>query len=112
MFGIANQLLAVIALAVVTTVLVNAGRAATPPLTLLPMLFVASTTLTTAYLECTNKYLKWIRDGDVLKGGLNLGMTLLIVGCVVVIVAASARCWLTVLRAGAGEKLEIEPEGA
>ena len=36
MFGMANQLLAVIALAVVTTVLVNSGRAGTPPVTLVP----------------------------------------------------------------------------
>ena len=40
MFGIANQLLAVIALTVVTTVLVNTGRGRYAPVTLLPMLFV------------------------------------------------------------------------
>ena len=44
MFGMANQLLAVIALAVVTTVLVNSGRGRYAPVTLLPMLFVATTT--------------------------------------------------------------------
>ncbi|MFI5460955.1 MAG: carbon starvation protein A, partial [Isosphaerales bacterium] len=48
MFGMANQLLAVMALAVVTTVLVNSGRARVAPVTLLPMLFVATTTTTTA----------------------------------------------------------------
>ena len=51
MFGMANQLLAVIALAVVTTVLVNSGRGRYAPVTLLPMLFVATTTTTTAYLR-------------------------------------------------------------
>ena len=45
MFGMANQLLAVIALAVVTTVLVNSGRGRYAPVTLLPMLFVATTTI-------------------------------------------------------------------
>ncbi len=45
MFGIANQLLAVIALAVVTTVMVNAGRGRYAPLTVIPMLFVIASTL-------------------------------------------------------------------
>ncbi len=48
MFGMANQLLAVIALAVVTTVLFNSGRGRYAPVTLVPMLFVATTTTTTA----------------------------------------------------------------
>ena len=46
MFGIANQMLAVIALAVVTTVMFNAGRGRYAPLTILPMLFVIATTTT------------------------------------------------------------------
>ncbi len=37
MFGIANQMLAVIALVVVTTVMFNAGRGRYAPLTILPM---------------------------------------------------------------------------
>src|SRR6202043_384307 len=44
MFGIANQLLAVVALSVVTTLLVNTGRGRYAWVTLLPMLFVLSTT--------------------------------------------------------------------
>src|SRR5262245_36383997 len=46
MFGIANQLLAVLALALVTTWLVNHGRGRYAPVAILPMLFVCSTTLT------------------------------------------------------------------
>ena len=48
MFGIANQLLAVIALCLVTTLLINTGRARYAPMTLLPMLFVTATTMTAA----------------------------------------------------------------
>jgi carbon starvation protein len=47
----------VIALCVVTTLLINSGKARYAPATLLPMLFVASTTLTAAYGEMTTKYL-------------------------------------------------------
>src|ERR1019366_6708981 len=52
MFGIANQLLAVVALSVVTTLLVNTGRGRYAWVTLLPMLFVLSTTMTAAYQMC------------------------------------------------------------
>src|SRR5204863_3270483 len=45
MFGIANQLLAVVALALVTTWIVNSGRVKLALVTLLPMLFVTATTL-------------------------------------------------------------------
>ena len=44
MFGISNQMLAVIAMAVSDAYLVNAGHAKYLPVTLLPMLFVATTT--------------------------------------------------------------------
>src|SRR5215831_11352840 len=45
MFGIANQLLAVLALCLVTTLLINTGRGKYAPITLLPMLFVTATTM-------------------------------------------------------------------
>jgi carbon starvation protein len=48
MFGVANQMLAVIALAVVSVVLVNEGKAKYIWVTLLPMLLVATTTSTAA----------------------------------------------------------------
>ena len=69
MFGMANQLLAVIALAVVTTGLVNAGRGKYAPVTLLPMLFVATTTSTTGYYEITGKFWNMIQAG---RGGTRL----------------------------------------
>lgn len=48
MFGIANQMLAVIALAVVSVYLTNEGKARYLPVTVLPMLAVATTTSTAA----------------------------------------------------------------
>ncbi len=64
MFGMANQLLAVIALAVVTTVIINSGRGRYAPVTLLPMLFVATTTSTTAYYEITGKFWRLATGGS------------------------------------------------
>ncbi len=93
MFGMANQMLALIALAIVTTGLVNAGRGRYAFVTLVPMLFVGTTTLSAAYLEITRTYWGWIQKGDTLKGWLNIGLTGLLIGCAAVIVtSALVRC--------------------
>ncbi len=95
MFGMANQLLAVIALAVVTTVLFNSGRARYAPVTLLPMLFVATTTTTTAYLEITGKFSNMIKGGAVVRGWLNIGLTVMLLACVVVILGSAIVRWIS-----------------
>src|SRR5262249_22743700 len=51
MFGVSNQLLASIALCVGTTVIINSGRARYAWITLLPLSFVATTTLTAGWLN-------------------------------------------------------------
>jgi carbon starvation protein len=49
MFGVANQLLAAIALSIGTTILLKLGKARYAPITVLPMLFMFTTTLTASY---------------------------------------------------------------
>jgi carbon starvation protein len=94
MFGMANQLLALIALCIVTTALINSGRAKYAPITLLPMCFVASTTLSAAYGEITGKYYNWIvKDKLWVKGGLNIGLTVFLIACVAVIVTSAIMRW-------------------
>ena len=56
MFGIANQLLASVALAVGTTVIINAGRARYAWVTLLPLSFVSITTLTAGALSVRDNF--------------------------------------------------------
>jgi carbon starvation protein len=97
MFGMANQLLAVIALAVVTTVLVNSGRGRYAPVTVLPMLFVAATTSTTAYYEITGKFWNMIQKGAPVRGWFNIGLTLMLLACVVVILLSAASRWLAAM---------------
>jgi carbon starvation protein len=103
MFGMANQLLAVIALAVVTTWLVNSGRGRYAPVTLLPMLFVATTTSTTAYREITGRFWRIVQGNppevapDPVRGWLNIGLTVLVVSCVVVILVSAVSRWLSPL---------------
>ncbi|MFO0799216.1 MAG: carbon starvation protein A [Gemmataceae bacterium] len=112
MFGIANQILAVLALTLVTTWLVNNGRARYAPITMLPMLFVASTTLTAATKMVTGRFAGMIADGEkliaagsadagrklVVTGYLNSGLTLFVVSSVCVLLLWAAARWAVVLR--------------
>jgi carbon starvation protein len=95
MFGMANQLLAVIGLAVATTWLVNSGRGRYAPVTLLPMAFVATTTSTAAYREITGRFWKMTQGDAVVRGWLNIGLTALVVSCVVVILVSAVFRWLS-----------------
>ena len=108
MFGMANQLLAVIALSVVTTVLVNSGRGRYAPVTLLPMIFVATTTTTTGYYEITGKFYRmWLDPLTRFKGALNIGLTLMLLTCVALILASGFVRWLGMLRAPKQVEAEV-----
>jgi carbon starvation protein len=98
MFGMANQLLAVIALAVVATVLFNSGRGRYAPLVLLPMLFVATTTTTTAYYEISGKFRNMIKAGQVVQGWFNIGLTVMLLVCVAVILVSAVVRWIFPVR--------------
>ncbi|MBX9584318.1 MAG: carbon starvation protein A [Gemmataceae bacterium] len=118
MFGIANQVLAVLALALVTTWLVNNGRGRYAPVTVVPMLFVMTTTLTAAYRLVNGLFAGMIEDGRVLiekgsaeagrklalTGYLSAGLTVFVVSCVCVLVLWAAARWVVVWRTGAGER--------
>ena len=111
MFGIANQILAVLALAMVTTWLVNNGRGKYAWVTILPMLFVTSTTLTAAAKMVTGRFAQLIEDGQrlveqgnvaagekmLLTGYLNSAMTVFVVTCVCVLLLWAVARWVAVL---------------
>jgi carbon starvation protein len=94
MLGIANQLLATTALCVGTTVIVNSGRARYAFVTLVPLTFVATTTLTAAYLSTVNNFIKL---GNF-QGWLDACVSVALMFCTVAVLAASARRWLQVVR--------------
>jgi len=56
MFGVANQLLAVVAFAVGTTLVINMGRAKYAWVTFLPLCFLTVTTLTAGFLNIRDSY--------------------------------------------------------
>jgi carbon starvation protein len=98
MFGIANQLLAVLALALVTTLLINSGRGRYAWTTLLPMLFVAMTTLTAGAQMVGIQFPQRIRDGDVVKGYLCIALTVAVVTTVVTLLLTAVATWIAVWR--------------
>jgi carbon starvation protein len=100
MFGIANQLLASVALAVGTTVVINAGRARYAWVTLLPLAFVSITTLTAGALSVRDNFYPMAIGADAAKhfqGYLNSTVTVLMMVCVLVILASAIMRWVGVL---------------
>jgi len=99
MFGIANQLLAAVALCVGTSVIVNAGRARYAWTTLIPLTFVAVTTLYAGWLSIFDNFLPLTRNpARAFAGYLDSTLTATLMLCLVVILIASVRAWQRALR--------------
>jgi carbon starvation protein len=112
MFGIANQLLSVLALSLVSVWLTNAGRGRYAFVTIVPMLFVLTTTLTAGSEMVRGRFAQLIEGGRkliaegqlqagqkmLLTGYLNSGLTIFVIVCVGTLVLWSmANClgvWL------------------
>jgi carbon starvation protein len=97
MFGIANQLLAVLALALITTLLINGGRGRYALVTLLPMLFVTATTMTAGTELVGWQFPEMIRQGQAWKGTLNIALTVFVVVSVGLLLLMAASRWAAVL---------------
>jgi carbon starvation protein len=99
MFGIANQLLASVALALGTTVIINIGRARYAWVTFLPLCFVTVTTLTAGFLSIRDNFWPMATSADAashVQGYVNTICTLIMMGCVVIILTAAGRRWLRI----------------
>jgi carbon starvation protein len=103
MFGVANQLLAAVALAVGTTVLIKLGKARYTPITIVPMAFMFVTTLTASY-QLIGRF--WRRAAEEPGSALTYRLDALLVGAMaclaVVVLIDSLVKWLTVRPAKIG----------
>jgi carbon starvation protein len=111
MFGIANQLLAAVCLAVGTTILINLGRARYVWVTLTPLVFLSVTTLTAGFLTIKNNFIPMAtgpREELHFQGMVNTGLTSLMMICVVIILGAAVRKWLAVGKTGVDPDLVPE----
>ena len=100
MFGIANQLLAAVALAVGTTVIINAGRARYAWVTVLPLAFVSITTLTAGLMSVRDSFYPMAIGPDPsrhFQGYLNSTLTIVMMLCVLVILGSAVVRWIRVL---------------
>lgn len=95
MFGVANQLLATLALAIGTSYLINNGRRKYIWITLIPMTFVGITTITGGIMNMINIYIPQMLDPDSrIQGTINTVLTGLILICVALIIMEAIPKWL------------------
>jgi carbon starvation protein len=95
MFGIANQLLAAVALCVATTILVNSGKARYAWVTVVPLLFVGSTTLVAGWQSITDIFWPLAQKAETsVQGYVNTALTAIIMVAAIVIMIDSIRRWL------------------
>ncbi len=102
MFGIANQLLAAIALTMVTTYLVQEGRRKWIAITLIPLIFVTCTTTSASYQMVTGRFWGILSTGwkdnqwqKIIQGGLNISMIIFLFVCFIIILAYAMTQWFS-----------------
>src|SRR5215813_11750549 len=108
MFGIANQLLAAVALCVATTVIINMGKARYSWVTIAPLSFVATTTLVAGYQSIRDIFWPQTQNpATTTQGYINTSLTALIMTAAVIVLIDSVRRWV-----GGRKRTELTPEAA
>ena len=101
MFGIANQLLAAMALSIGTTVIIRSGKARYAWVTLGPLAFVATTTLTAGWLTITDNFLPQARAAATpalrFQNYLNASLTGVMMVCIILTIGNCVFRWFELL---------------
>ena len=100
LFGIANQLLGAVALAVATTVLINMGRTRVAWVTFFPLCFLSVTTMTAGYMSIRDNFwpLAVHTNPDLHVQGYVLSIsTTIMMACCLMIMSAAIWRWMRVL---------------
>src|SRR2546421_11290637 len=88
------QLLAAVALCVATTVIISSGRARYSWTTLLPLSFVATTTLVAGWESITDIFWPMAQKSETaVQGYINSTLTAVLMAASVIIIFDSARRW-------------------
>jgi len=109
MFGIANQLLGAVALAVGTTILINMGRAKYAWVTFAPLCFLSVTTLTAGYMSVRDNFWPMAVGPNAalhVQGYVDSICTSFLMVLCVIILASAARRWMLVMT-GRAPALEL-----
>jgi carbon starvation protein len=95
MFGIANQLLAAVALCVATTVIINMGKARYCWVTIAPLSFVATTTLVAGWESIRDIFWPQAQTAaTATQGYINTSLTVLIMTAAIIVLIDSVRKWI------------------
>jgi carbon starvation protein len=95
MFGVANQLLACVALCVATSILFNTGKGRYSWTTILPLAFISVTTLTAGWMSVAGNFWPMTRDpARSTQGWVDTILTSVLMLAAVVVLIASTRKWL------------------
>jgi carbon starvation protein len=106
MFGIANQLLAAVALCVATTIIINMGKARYSWVTIAPLSFVSTTTLVAGWESIGDIFWPMTQNpATALQGYIDTSLTALIMTAAVIVLIDSVRCWI-----GGGKATQISPD--
>ncbi len=100
MFGIANQLLATVALAIGTTIIINMGRVRYAWVTAVPLLFVGVTTLSAGWLSVRDNFGPMAFGPDPalhVQGLIDSICTIIMMICVLLVLGSALRRWVKVL---------------
>ena len=103
MFGVANQLLGVVALSVATTVIINLGKARYAWITAAPLSLLAVNTFWGAILNIRDNYYPMATGPNAavhFQGWVLTLSSVIIIVCAVVILTAAIRKWVNVLGNG------------
>jgi carbon starvation protein len=101
LFGISNQLLAVIALLIGTTIIIRAGKARYAWVTVGPLVFLSVTTLTAGYMSVRDIFWPLAVGANPalrLQGYIDSVLATIMMGCVVIIIVTALRQWIAVAR--------------
>jgi carbon starvation protein len=103
MFGIANQMLAAIALAIISTLLIRAGRARYCWVTMVPMVWVLFTTTYGGIYQVYIKFIPMIQSktstpAQRITGYVDIALIIIMIACALIILAECARRWIDASR--------------
>jgi carbon starvation protein len=111
LFGIANQLLAGVALAIGTTMLINMGRAKYVWATVAPLSFITVTTMTAGFLSVRDNF--WpltLNPATRVTGYVDSIATVVMMGCMVLILTQALRRCMRVFNGTAPIAADAIPE--
>jgi carbon starvation protein len=103
MFGVANQLLATVALAVCTSILINTARVKYIWVTVAPLIFLGTNTLYGGYLNITGNYYPLAVGADAARhteGWILTICTTIMMALAIIVLTGAVQKWMSVLSGG------------